>query len=565
MLFFLFIPGACMDYLNPKTKIAFALKLFCVAMSLIISLPLRAQSFYGSILGTVTDSSGAVVPDATVTVTNTGTNEAVTVQSDASGKYSVVNLVPATYDVVVTKEGFKRFLRQQLTVQVGAVARVDAALDVGVTSQTVEVSSQAPLLQTDSSTLSQEVAGPQVQGTPLNGRNIMNLIALAPGVVPQGSTQGGAAMNQHGDHTSNTAWSNYQVGGAIAGESAVYVDGAPINVLGQNTVALLITQDTIQEFSVATSNAGADFGRYGGGVINMTTKSGSNAFHGSIYEYFRNRDLNANNYFSNQQGAPRPEWNQNQYGVVVSGPIKKDKAFFLFTWEGFRSTVGSPSPTSVPTTNMQNGIFTTAIKDPLGHCNIVHSPAAGTWTITNLWQGDCGDPTAKVLRTYYPAPNTTTGSSNYFSTPVLTDRQNQYNGRVDYNISNKQRFFGRYTYWNLQDTGFNQFNDFNGWPTGNAYSVNYSHQAVLGDTYTLNPTTVLDVRVDYTREYYPNLPTDVNVNQAQFGPAYAAIGPQMSLHVIPVYTLTGSHNLYGFTSATTFSQAWYNTMRSAQT
>lgn len=523
-----------------------------------IASPAHAQSFYGSIGGTVTDAGGAVIPDATVSVTNLATTETHVVKTNGAGEYSIVNLVPDNYRLDVSKENFKHFVREPLAVQVGSAMRIDPALQIGAVTETVEVTSQAPLLQTDTSGMGQTISGVQVQQTPLNGRNIMNMIALAPGVVAQGSTSGGAAMSQHGDHTSNQAWNNYQVGGAIAGESATYVDGAPVNVLGQNTVGLIVTQDAIQEFSVSSSNANSDFGRYGGGVINMTTKSGANQFHGTAYEYLRNADFNANNYFSNLQGAPRPKYNQNQFGVAITGPLKRDKLFFLFTWEGFHSIIGQPSPSEVPTTAMQNGVFTNAITDPLGRCNIVHDPVAGTWTITNLFVGNCGDPTAKVLKTFYPPPNTNITGANYFYTPNLYDNQNQYNGRVDYTLSQKQRLFARYTYWAINDTGFNTFDNYNGWPTENAYSVNYSQQAVLGDTYAFNANTVLDLRFDYLREYYPNLPLDQNVDEGQFGSAYAALAAQESLHVIPVYTLTGLHSLTGFSSATTFSQAYYN-------
>ena len=538
--------------------VAFAIKLFCLAMILPISSSLKAQSFYGSIVGTVMDTSGAVIPEATVTVTNVGTNQARDAQSDAEGKFNFVNLLPAVYKVEVTKANFKHFVGERLTVEVGAVVRVDPALEVGAVNQTVEVSETA-LLQTDTSTMGQEISGAQVQETPLNGRNVMNLIALAPGVVPGGSSTGDTGLNQ-GTRTSNFGWGNYQIGGAIQGQSATYVDGGPINVLGGNPVALVVTQDAIQEFNVATSNAGADFGRFAGGVVSMTTKSGTNAFHGSAYEYFRNAVLNANDFFSNRAGSPRAKWNQNQYGVVVNGPIKKDKAFFLFTWEGFAAITGSTGSTNVPTQAMQNGVFTDPITDPLGNCNIVNDPAAGTWTITNLYQGACGDPLNKILKTYYPLPNSSIAGANWFLTTPITNHQNQYNGRIDYAISDKQRIFGRYTYWTLHDTGHTEFNNANGWPTADGHVINETQGVVLGDSYTFNPTNVLDVRVNYLRETNPNYPESTSVDQSQFGPTYAALAGQMSLHVLPAYNASGGlHNLYNLGNFTGYQAAWYNT------
>ena len=320
---------------SSRTKgIVFVTKLLCL-MILLISSQVKAQSFYGSIVGAVTDTTGAVVPGAKVVATNVGTSEATTVTSDGTGRYTFVNLVPATYSIDITKDGFKRFLRDSITVEVGSAVRIDAALEVGAVSQTVEIQSMAPMLKSDSSTLSSEISATQVQELPLNGRNVLNLIALTAGVVPTGGAMGQTGLDQGTRTAGGTGWGDYQIGGAIQGQSAQFIDGVANNLLGGNVVAVVPTQDAIQEFSVASSNAGADFGRFAGGVVNMTTKSGSNRFHGSVWEYLRNRDFNANDYFSNLNGSARPKYNQNQYGASVSGPILKDKVFFMFTWEGF--------------------------------------------------------------------------------------------------------------------------------------------------------------------------------------------------------------------------------------
>ena len=392
--------------------------IWLVALCVLLPIRLSAQSFYGSIVGTVTDASGAIIPGATVAVTNTGTSERVKVQTDAGGKYSIVNMVPADYKVEIEKAGFKRFAREHVPVQVGAVVRVDSALEIGNVSETVVVSTEAPLLQTDSSSVNQEVEGAVVQQMPLNGRNVMNLVGLAPGVIGNGGANGGTGQDM-GNHTAGgVGWGNFQIGGAIEGQSAFYIDGVPNNLLGGNIVALVPTQDTIQEFNVASSNPTADFGRFAGGVVNMTTKSGSNAYHGSVWEYFRNTDLNANDWFSNHNGSPRPQWNQNQYGAMASGPIKRDKLFFMGSWEGFKSITNFPNPANVPTVAMQNGVFNNKVlsQDPLEICNVQpytgqtvngQSFAPGGTYIANLYGAGlkpgttCGDPLNNVLRTYY--------------------------------------------------------------------------------------------------------------------------------------------------------------------
>jgi len=553
--------------------------------AIVVLMPLRlhAQTTYGSIVGTVTDTSGAVLPGATITVTNIGTNEARTDKSDASGNFSVVNLLPANYKVTVEAPNFKRVVRQPLEVQVGATVRVDAKLQVGAATETVEVSTQAPLLQTDSSSVSQEIEGTTVQEMPLNGRNTMNLISLAAGVVPQGSTSGSTGANQGAGHTMIVGWGNYQIGGTLAGQSAMYVDGAPVNVMGGNftggnITSLVPTQDSVQEFNVASSNVSAEFGRYGGGVINMASKSGSNSIHGSVYEYIRNTIFNANDWWNKldelEAGLPNKplKWIQNQYGVAVGGPIKKNKMFYHFNWEGFQSTTAQVNTTWVPTGDpddpssggVQNGVFPGPITDPLGNCDISTTANPGYWTITNLWSGSCGDPMAKLMRGYYPAPNLSgSPNGNYYAAPPTPDKQNQYGGRIDYALSDKQRIFGRYTYWALSDKGFSEFNNHDGWKTENAHSANLTQQVVLGDTYTFSPSTILDVRLSFLRD------NDMSSTPGSLGMSFSVfpsnsylnqIGSTFPIHEIPMMNLGGPGvNYYGFNRVNGVQDDFYNT------
>lgn len=537
--------------------------IWLVALCVLLPIPLHAQSFYGSIVGTVTDASGALVADATVTATNVATGEAQTIKSDSEGKYSFVNLLPASYTVEVTKTNFKRYVRENVDVAVGAVVRIDSGLTVGNVDETVQVTTASPLLQTETSSLNQEVDSTVVAQEPLNGRNVMNLIGLAPGVIANGGANGGTGQDM-GNHTAGgVGWGNFQIGGAIEGQSAYYIDGVPNNFLGGNILALVPTQDTVQEFNVVSSVATADFGRFAGGVVNMTTKSGGNTFHGALWEYFRNNVLNANDYFTNHAGEPRPQWNQNQYGAMASGPIKRDKLFFMGSWEAFKSLTSFPNPAMVPTINMQNGIFSKPIQDPLGNCNISTTANPGYWTITNLYQGSCGDPLGKVLKTYYPAPNVTGNPAyNWFLVTPFDNNQNQYNGRLDYNISPSQRFFGRYSYWSVADTDQSVFDrqglDGATWPTNSGPTTYKVQQAVLGDTYTINPTTVLDVRVVFGREDNVNPADGVPVDYSKFGSLYTALASQFTYKDLPAYQLNGGDNLFAF-SHLNFNANWYDT------
>jgi len=586
-----------------------ARKLLIIIPILLISFQLPAQSFFGTIVGTVTDSSGAVVPSASVKVTNVGTDTSQNVQSEASGRFSVLNLVPGTYKVEVSKATFKRFVRDNAVVEVGQTTRVDAALTVGAVSETVEVSTNAPLLQTDSSSLSQEIEGQQVQEEPLNGRNVMNLIALAPGVVPTGGALGGTGLDQGTRTAGGQGFGNYEIGGAIQGQSGNYIDGVANILLGSNSLALVPTQDAIQEFNVASSNAGAEFGRYSGGVVSMTTRSGSNAWHGSVWEYNRNRDYNANDFFSNQTAypatgtpfTPRGVWNQNQYGASASGPIKKDKVFFSFTFEKLNLLTYYTSNTFVPTVAEQNGVFNNGDKaisaDPLGICTVAAytgqtlsnglSFASGGTYISNLYVPNgggvagttCGDPSLRVMKQFYPVPNATTlPAANFYLETNEGNVQSQYTGRVDAVLSQRQRLFARYSFWAPTDIAHNEFNDTgykndtNGtgsntttWPTHDGKSTYNTTQGVIGDTVTLSPNTVLDVRADYIRQYDPNLAESLSVNEAQFdgnsGNGYfASIAPTENVHIMPAFnTGGGNHGYYNMGNFPNDGINWINT------
>src|ERR1700723_3103322 len=247
--------------------------------------PALSQNSAGSIVGTVTDNSGAAVWGATVTLTNDATGEHRTGSTDASGDYQFVSLTPANYKIDIEGTGFKHYTRDPITVQVDQTFRANAAMEVGTVTQQVVVTAQAPIMQTETASLGQVVSGKAVTNIPLNGRNVLALVALVPGVVPQGSSFG----NLSGQNV--FAAGNYQIDGGNANQSSVLVDGAPVNTSYGNTVELVMDQDVVQEFNAQTHDNTAEFGMYTGGVINMATKSGGNAFHGTVYEYLRNTSL----------------------------------------------------------------------------------------------------------------------------------------------------------------------------------------------------------------------------------------------------------------------------------
>src|SRR5258708_6082976 len=294
-----------------------------IALVFVFTFALPGQTFYGSIVGTVTDATGATAPGSMVTLTNTGTSERRSAATEGQGNYQFVNLVPGRYRIEIQKTGFKRLTRDEVQVEVQSAVRIDATLEVGEVGQVVEVKAETPLLQTETSSLGHVVESRAVQQMPLNGRNVLNLVALVPGVVPQGQSMGNPT------NTNISAWGNYSIGGGIGNQSASLLDGGPMNTSYNNAVQLVPTQDAIQEFRVQTNNLSAEFGRFAGGVVNLTTKSGSNQFHGSAYEFLRNKVLNANTFFNNRAGVTTPAFTQNQYGANLGGPVWKDKSFFF--------------------------------------------------------------------------------------------------------------------------------------------------------------------------------------------------------------------------------------------
>ena len=268
--------------------------------------------------------------------------------------------------------GFKHYTHDQIVVQVDQVFRVNATMEVGAVNQQVVVTSQAPMMQTETASLGQVVAGKAVTNIPLNGRNVLALVALVPGVVPQGSSSG----NLTGQNV--FAAGNYQIGGGNGNQSSVLVDGSPVNTSYGNTVELVPDQDVIQEFKVQTNNNTAEFGMYTGGVINMATKSGTNSFHGTTYEYFRNTVLNANDFFAKRNNTGKQPFHQNQFGANIGGPIKRDKMFIFGDYQGYRQAQGKIYVYNVPTLPMRTGDFSqtgTKIYDPLTTCGYNGNPA----------------------------------------------------------------------------------------------------------------------------------------------------------------------------------------------
>src|ERR1700728_4848415 len=310
---------------------------------------LFGQNVYGKISGVVSDNSGASISGCALTLTNLDTDESNKITSDSTGNYSFPSIPPGRYKIEAEKSGFKIFIRDSIIVEIESGLKIDIVLPVGSATETGEVTSQTPLLQPETNSLGQVIDQRSVTDLPLNGRNPIALTQLVPGVVPQGQPSGGNSSTGNAVGANPFALGDFQIGGGQSGQSQILIDGVPTNGAYLNVVTVIPTQDAIQEFKVQTNNLGPEYGRFAGGVINLTTKSGTNQIHGTLYEFIRNKVLNANDFFDNRNGVPRPPFTQNQFGGNVGGPVLKDKLFYFGGYEGFRLRKGSPFQGYVPT------------------------------------------------------------------------------------------------------------------------------------------------------------------------------------------------------------------------
>ncbi len=528
--------------------------LLSVVVVLATSLSLYGQSTYGTVDGTVTDPSGAVVAGAQVTLTNTGTQEKHTQTAGNEGGYKFVNVIPGEYRLDITKSGFKHFARTNVVVQVQQETLIDATLPVGQVAETVEVSAESPLLQAETSSLGQVVDERKADELPLNGRNIFNLITISPAAI----AQGGSGQNPVGQNP--FSWGNYQVGGSFANQGAEYLDGQPLNIGYINLPIIIPTQDSIGEYKVQTNNQGAEWGKFSGGIVNLSTKSGTNNWHGSVYEYFRNKVLNTNEYFhkkfqlDNGLKNEPPPWSQNQYGFQLGGPVIKDKTFFYVSWEQYRQRTGAPNTTTVPAAGMLGGDFSALCT--AGFTNGVCNTAAGAiydpYTVNQITGArqpyglDPGNPSCPgncipsaefsqaattIWQKVFPAANGSGVVNNYSSAAASGGNTNEFVARGDQNIGSNTRLFGRFAYFGLTDLPNNPLGT--GLCQDRCAELYHSKLLAVDLNHTFTPTTILDVNLAGSRFVYARAPILAGYDLTQLGWTAAYNTPPGSMRTPP--------------------------------
>ncbi len=502
-----------------------------------------AQVFTGAISGVVKDRSGAVVPGAKLILTNTATSGEKQQTTKSAGTFAFPQLTPGNYRLEVEKQGFKRFVRSGLTIQVNQNIVISPVLEVGSVTQTVEVTAQTPLLQPATSSLGQVVGSQNIENLPLVGRNTLALVELTPGTQPLGAFGGVPAQT----NAYNQGF--FSVGGSQVLTNSTLIDGIPADQALFNAPAFVPSPDDVQEFKVQTADLPAEFGRTGGAVVNIVTKSGTNQLHGTIYEYFRNSVLNANNFFTNRAGKPIPFSNMNQFGVAGGGPVVlphiyngRNKTFWFFNYEGLRDREGQTLLTTVPTPTQLNGDFSqtfnssgslVTIYDPL---TTRPDPANPGQYIRDAFLGniippDRIDPVSAKVRTYWPSPNTAgtaSGANNFFGTGTAPNTENMYTVRVDESISSSQELYFRFSSSNNDRGAVDYFHNGTGWvnPGGGGVPLLFgAKNADLGYTWTVNPTTVVNLTTGYVREVIFKDPALTGIDLTTLGyPAQFAHG-----------------------------------------
>jgi hypothetical protein len=468
---------------------------FLIVTLTLISAHLHAQVAGAALSGTVTDPSGAAIVGAQVSVTNRDTGVNRSVATDAAGFYSVPNLQPGNYDITITASGFATAKNVDVQLTVGAQQVLNVPMKLGAANQTVLVESAAPLVQVGSSTISSEVETRQILEMPLNGRSWQDLATLVPGVnaietqIPfeNGAIRGNRGFgNQLTISGGRPTQNNYRLDGNSITD---YAMGGPGSVLGVN-----LGVDAIQEFSVITGNYSAEYGRTSGGVVNAVSKSGTNGFHGDVYEFFRNQVLDANDFFSNNAGLGKLAYRRNQFGAAGGGRIKKDRTFFFADYEGIRQTEGSPSSSS------------TVLSDAARSGHLADGSVVQV------------DPLIQKYLALIPHANGPVNSQNrdkasFVFAPTQMIHENYFTTRVDHNISAKDRLFGSYTY---DDTPLNTQDGFG---NTNISSETSRHIAALEESHIFSPTLANSARLGYNRNAVINYQATSAINPSAADPS----------------------------------------------
>ncbi len=458
---------------------------FTVLACLLALTPLAAQN-YGEITGTVADPSGAVIAGATVTITNEATGVARTAETNEAGSYDVPFLNPGVYTITAELDGFRTSRTAGRVIQIGDVAQVNFTLEIGVVTEVVEVAAGAQMLQTSNTSVGTVIDNERIVELPINGRNYLNLVKLSPNVSSE-MQSGGQANSRQGGERANQSIS-------IAGQRQQFnrytLDGVENTDPNFNTFIIRPSVDALQEFKVQTGVYSAEYGKSTSQVI-VTTKSGTNEFHGTVYEFLRNDKIQAKSWGR----TDKPPFRRNQFGFTVTGPVVKNRIFFMANYEGLRQSVQGFGQATVAPVSMRNGDFTDSradIFDPTSIMEVSPGVFTGTQFTNNIIPTNRLSPVAKKLLEFYPEPTLPTavdaGINFQRNVPDTTD-WDQFTSRGDFVESDSSQWFYRYSWGgeNVLDGGT--------FPISDERITTDVQQHVLSNTRTFSPTLVNELRM----------------------------------------------------------------------
>src|SRR6201997_1519311 len=490
-----------------------------ISMLMLTAVTAFAQAGRGGISGLISDSMGAVVPDANITAQNRDTGVKLTTVSTAAGLYSFVSLSPGSYDISATAKGFEMVIQKAVKVDLDQVATVNIALKVGSVNEVVTVTGSS-LVDTSNSTVGQLITSETIDRVPMLTRNVFDLIQLSAGVTPANGAPNSSssfAIENISSGRPGVDVSSYTINGAIVGSVYYMVDGSPIGI-AENTVAAIIPaldipEDGVEETRVETQNTPASYQSGGAGVISLVTKSGGNQFHGDVFGVFRPDVLAANEYFNKQSQISSgtsntpPAFHRYQEGASIGGPILHNKLFIFGDYEATQQQQFDGSNTfTVPTSAERTGDFSAdnfTIYNPL----VPDNPDGTRQPFPNNIIPNPNPPGLQFL-SHMPKCNVNpstcdtdpNGTVNNFYMPGLDPTTAQrFDIRVDWTQSEKQRIFGRFSFDRLFTSTYNAFG--NEWDLNYAQNITNGRNILIADDYTLNPTTVLQLRYSFTRHY----------------------------------------------------------------
>jgi hypothetical protein len=513
-----------------------------------MALPLLAQTSTGTILGIVRDSSGAVVPGTTVRAVEISTSVERSTESSGLGYFVILFLPPGTYRIEAEKTGFQKSVQTNVKLEIAMKLEIDVTLQTGSVRQTVTVTGQSPLLETTSSSTGQEISRQEVASLPSSNRNLMQIATALPGVVVFGATAAPATSGSVG-------FGNWVATGGVSNTNEFMLDGATAIMANMNGISIIPTLDALQEFKIQTNGLPAEYGRTGGAVLNAIYKSGSNAPHGMLYDYAKNRVLNASTWANNKAHLKTTFTNVQTFGGTFGGPVElpkvydgRDRTFFFFNFEGYRDVLPASILTTVPTAAQLQGNFSQTF-NASGSQTVIYDPTtaalvAGSTTqyarqpfTGNIIQTNRINTVAANIIKYYAAPNfapsnTYTNANNYLVSPSGKDRQNEWTLKIDHNLGTTRRLFARYA---QSSQGGGAANVFGATPACNtclahtnpagSYSPRgggsdlfvWPKNFVAGYTHTLSPSLLLDLRLAVNRQFLARIPQSTGFDLTSLG------------------------------------------------